>query len=253
MFTRAIVKRPCRNMINGLRKDKSLVPDYKTAMKQHDAYISVLEKCGLMVDILDESPEFPDSTFIEDTAVLTPCCAVITNPGTESRKEEAKEAKKALSKYYNSIYSIHDPGTLDGGDIMITRDRCYIGLSCRTNHEGALQLKQILEKYSIESFFVPVKKSLHLKTSVNFLDHNTLVLTAEFMDNPLFSKYRKILIDENESYAANSLSINGKVIVPAGFLSTLDRINHAGYKTLVADVSEYRKLDGGLSCLSLRF
>ncbi len=252
-FTKAIVKRPCREITKGLRKDFSLVPDYDLALKQHDDYIKILEECGLDVEVLQASPEYPDSTFIEDTAVLTPSFAVMTNPGAETRKGEISLVKTIIEKYYSRIYCIEEPGTVDGGDIMMADGRFYIGVSARTNNEGAGQLRAIFEKHGIQSFLVPVKRALHLKTAVNCITNNTLIMSDEFRTDDIFSDYHRILVDENDSYSANSLYVNGKVIVPSGFPSTASKIEKAGYRTVSIDISEYRKLDGGLTCLSLRF
>ena len=98
-----------------------------------------------------------------------------------------------------------------------------------------------------------MEQGLHLKSGVSYLENNNLLVTTSFMDKPEFQKFYQIIVDEDESYAANSLWINGNVLVPKGFLKTKQKIEAAGYKTIEVDVSEFRKLDGGLSCLSLRF
>jgi dimethylargininase len=252
-FTNAIVRKPCPEMVNGLTTAGLGKPDYEKALEQHSRYIDILSECGLAVNVLDSESEFPDSTFIEDVALCTLKCAIITNPGAPSRNGEKHGIKPVLQKYYDSIEEITDPGTLDAGDVMMVGNHFYIGISGRTNHAGADQLIHILQKYDMTGTKVPLKEMLHLKTGLSYLEQNTLLISGEFVHNPEFEKYSAIFVDENELYAANSLWINGTVLVPKGFNSTKSKIERAGYKTIEIDVSEFRKLDGGLSCLSLRF
>jgi dimethylargininase len=190
---------------------------------------------------------------VEDTAVLTGRCAVITNPGAASRQGEELSIKEALKKFYTNIESITPPGTLEGGDVMQVGDHFYVGLSARTNKEGARQLAEILNKYRYTASFIKMKKFLHLKTGLAYLKNNHLLVAGEFIDNPEFETFNRIFIDESEGYAANSIWVNGGVLVPMGYPKIKAAVETAGYKVLEVDVSEFRKLDGGLSCLSLRF
>jgi dimethylargininase len=253
MFKNAIVRRPTKSVINGISNAKLGLPDYKLALTQHDNYIETLRKCGLEVEVLEANENFPDWVFIEDVALLTKKCAIVTNPGTPSRNKETIGIKETLSKYYNNIEKIVSPGTLDGGDIMMVEDHFYIGLSDRTNTEGANQLIAILEKHELAGSVVNLDEVLHLKTGVNYLDNNNLLVSGEFIDKMEFKDFNKYIIPNGEEYAANSLWINGKVIVPTGFVKTKKLIEEIGYEVIGVDVSEFRKLDGGLSCLSLRF
>lgn len=253
LFTNAIVRKPCREMVNGLTTAELGKPDYFKALEQHSRYVDILKECGLEVLVLDSDSEFPDSTFIEDVAICTSKCAVITNPGASSRNGEKQGIKPALQLFFNSIEEIVNPGTLDAGDVMMVNDHFYIGISQRTNHHGAEQLISFLQKHGMTGSKVPLNKMLHLKTGLSYLENNTLLVSGEFVQNPEFEKYSRIIVDENEQYAANSLWINGNVLVPKGFNETRNKIEKAGFKTVEVDVSEFRKLDGGLSCLSLRF
>ncbi len=253
MFKNAIVKTPCKNMINGLSEALLGEPDYVLALEQHKAYIKALKDCGLDVLVLDQDENFPDSTFIEDTCLITPHCAVITNPGTQTRKDETLKIAETIKSLPIPCESINDPGTLDAGDVMMVGDHYYVGLSQRTNLAGALQLDAILKKYGLTSSQVTLETVLHLKTGVSYLENNNLLAFGEFLSKPEFKKYHIIEVDEDESYAANSVWINGNVLVPDGFPKTCDKIETAGYNPILIDVSEYRKLDGGLSCLSLRY
>jgi dimethylargininase len=253
MFKNAIVRKPCKNLINGISDASHGIPDYLLSLVQHCNYVEVLQSCGLNVQVLDEEDDFPDSVFIEDVCLCTPHCAVITNPGAHSRKGEILNMKDVLSNYYDNIYSIVFPGTLDAGDVMMVGAHFYIGLSERTNAEGAEQLINILKKYKLSGATVPLKKVLHLKTGVSYLENNIMLVSGEFVRAAQFDKFHKILVDEPELYAANSLWVNNRVLVPQHHPQTKEKISAAGFSVIDVDVSEFQKLDGGLSCLSLRF
>lgn len=240
-------------MVNGLTTAKLGLPIYQKALIQHTNYIKALEECGVKVTILDADENYPDSTFVEDVALLTPKCAIITNPGADSRKGEILGMKKVLSQFYINIEEIQYPGIVEAGDIMMVGSHFYIGLSERTNDTGAAQIIEILEKHEMSDSVVSLEKVLHLKTGLAYLEHNNLVACGEFLAKQEFQKYNIIEIDENESYSANCIWVNDKVLIPEGFPNTRAKIEAAGYKTIEVDVSEFQKLDGGLSCLSLRF
>lgn len=255
-FQHAIVRKPCRAMIHGITSAPELgKPIYELALKQHDTYIQVLEQCGMKVAVLDAAEAFPDSCFIEDVAVLSEKCAVITNPGAPSRNGEKQLVLDEIKKYYDEsvIHFIQAPGTLDGGDVMMVDSCFYVGESSRTNAEGIRQFGKILATYGYSCIPVHMEKMLHLKTGVNYLENGNLLVSGEFVQNPLFDKFQKVLVPQEEAYAANCVWINDTVVVPKGYPNVLAAIEKLGYHTIVVDVSEFQKLDGGLSCLSLRF
>lgn len=253
MFQRAIVKRPCRNLAKGLTAAGLGVPDHGLAVRQHDAYIEALIACGLQVTVLEADEEYPDSVFIEDTAVLTPECAVITRPGAPSRRGETAAVRAAVSRFFDPVAEIAPDGTLDGGDVMAAGRRLFIGLSRRTSAAGAGALAALLQPHGYIAATVPLRHVLHLKTGVVPLDDDTLVVAGEFADRPEFRGFTRIVVDPGEEYAANCLWINDRVLVADGYPRLRARIEAAGFATIVLDMSEFRKLDGGLSCLSLRF
>ncbi len=240
-------------MSRGLTSADLGTPDYQKTLVQHEAYVRALEDCGLHVDVLEADENFPDSTFVEDTALLTPHCAIITNPGALSRRGEIFAIKKVVSEYFSDIEEIQGPGTVEAGDIMMVGDHYYIGVSERTDRDGAEQVINILNKYGMTGSLIRLEKVLHLKTGLAYLENNNLAVCGEFLSNPEFKKFNIIEISENESYAANCLWINGRVLIPEGYPDTKRKIMDAGYTIVEVDVSEFRKLDGGLSCLSLRF
>ncbi len=252
-FTKAIVRKPCKNLVHGLTNANIGLPDYDKAVNQHDLYVSALMNCGLEVLELPADENYPDSTFVEDVALLTPRCAIITNPGAPSRRGEVDTIKDTIAEFYNSVERIESPGTLEAGDVMMVGDHYYIGLSERTNAEGANQLIKILNRYEMTGSVVELKSVLHLKTGVAYLENNALLACGEFLSNPEFEKFNIIEIPLEESYAANCIWVNDRVLVPKGFPVTAGKIKAAGYRIIELDVSEFQKLDGGLSCLSLRF
>lgn len=253
MFKNTIVKIPSESYVNGLTTSDLGRPNLEIALEQHQAYIEALKKCGTKVTILTGNIEYPDSTFVEDTAVLTPNFAVISNPGALSRNGEIHDMEPVIKSFYETIYYIKAPGTLDGGDILQIEDHFYIGISARTNHDGAEQLKQILESEGYKGTIIELEKFFHLKTGITYLGNQTIVVAGEFIDHPEFNKYQKIVVPPEEEYAANCIRVNDYVIIPAGYPVTKQKINDAGYQTIELGMSEFRKLDGGLSCLSLRF
>ena len=252
MFSKAIVRKPCRNMVKGLTGVNLGIPDYQKAVEQHRSYVCALKECGLNIIELEADENYPDSTFVEDVALLTPHCAVITNPGAPSRRGETAEMKHVVQEYYTDIEQILSPGTLDAGDIMMVGDHYYIGLSGRTNRNGAEQMIRILNKFGMSGSLIPLKTVLHLKAGVAYLEHNNLVASGEFLSKLEFKKFNIIELPEEERYAANCVWINDNVLIPEGYPKSKQKIIDSGYSVIEIDVSEFRKLDGGLSCLSLR-
>ncbi len=255
-FNHVIVRRPCKAMVDGITSAPELgKPDYELALKEHDAYIEALKQCDVDVTVLPADERYPDSCFVEDPALITRECAIITNPGAESRNGEKFEIVDAVRKFFpeDRIEYIKAPGTLEGGDVMMVGEHFYVGRSARTNAEGIRQLTEILAKYGMTCSEVKLEEVLHLKTGVNYLENNNMLVSGEFVTKPDFEKYNKVEIPEDEAYAANCIWVNDTVIVPEGYPAVLAAVQSLGYKTLLVDTSEYRKLDGGLSCLSLRF
>lgn len=253
MFTRAIVRKPGQSIVDGLRDTDIGKPDHQLALVQHAAYVEALKACGLEVLVLEADERYPDSTFVEDTALLTNACAIITNPGAPSRKGEIGAIKQVLPDYYTNIEEVIEPGTVEGGDIMMVGSHFYIGLSDRTNDEGARQMIAYLEKYGLSGSILSVGDMLHLKSGVVYLENDTIAATGAFVRMEAFERFNILEITEDESYAANSIWVNGTVLVAKGYPKTAKTIADAGYPLIELDVSEFRKLDGGLSCLSLRF
>ena len=253
MFTNAIVKTPGKSYLDGLTTSDLGQPVFDTLLEQHEKYVEALKKCGVAVTHQPASEEFPDSTFVEDAAVLTKDFAVIANPGAQSRNEEIIEIEDVLQEFYTKMYRITAPGTLDGGDVLQADNNFYIGISERTNEEGARQLKEIVDAEGFEATIIPLKEFFHLKTGIAYLGNNQLVVAGEFIDHPAFESYEKIVISKEDEYSANCIRMNDYVIIPSGYAETKRKIEDAGYEIIELDMSEVQKHDGGLSCLSLRF
>ena len=253
MFKRAIVRIPGISMIHGLTTANLGIPDYEKALAQHTDYIEALEKSGLEVLVLGPDEQFPDSTFVEDVALLTKNCAIITNPGAPSGKGETAAIKDVLKGFYVNIEEVLAPGTVEGGDIMMVGSHFYIGLSERTNVNGAEQVIRFLENYGLSGAMVELEETLHLKTGVAYLEQNNLAASGEFLKKEEFQDFNLIEIAEDESYASNCVWVNDRVLIPQGYPKARESIIRAGYTIIEVEVSEFQKLDGGLSCLSLRF
>ncbi|MDB4849730.1 arginine deiminase family protein [bacterium] len=254
MFSKAIVRIPGKSLINGLTDSEYLgSPDYSQAIIQHKQYVEALKLCGLQVIVLESCEEYPDSTFVEDVALITPKCAIITRPGAQSRRGETEQIEPVLKSEMSIVEHIKSPGTIEAGDIMMVGNHYYIGLSDRTNAQGAEQMIAILNKYGYTGSTVELNDVLHLKTGLSYLENNMLAICGEFKNDPVFSAYEHIEISDKESYAANCIWVNDNVIIPFGYPATKEKMSATGYTVIEVDVSEFKKLDGGLSCLSLRY
>ncbi|MGD2078286.1 MAG: arginine deiminase family protein [Chloroflexota bacterium] len=250
--TQAIVRQPGSNCMTGLTTGDLGPPDYDLLLAQHQAYVDALCELGLWVEELPAEPDYPDAYFVEDTAVVMPEVAVITIPGAPSRRGEQESIAQVLARQRMLAY-IEAPGHLEGGDVLMVGRHFFIGLSERTNEAGAEQLAQIVAEHGYTSSTVPVGPGLHLKSSVNVVGPNTLLLTADFAGHPAFARTRQIVLDEAEAYASNTLLINDTLIMPAGFPLTWSKLEALGQPVIELDVSEIQKMDGGLTCMSLRF
>lgn len=255
MFNNAIVRTPAKSVVDGITTQKLGLPDIELTLVQHKKYIEALEKCGLQVDILPADERFPDGNYVEDVAVLAEKVAIITNPGAESRRQEISNIVTTIEKYFKKIEYIRSPGFLEGGDIMKVGSHFYIGLSTRTNEDGANQLISILKKHGYTGSTVKVSGVLHLKTGMSYMEDGTLLVTGDFLHNKDFlDRFERIIyVSQKEDYAVNCIRLNEFVLMPEGFTETKAKLMEAGYKIVETPMSEFQKMDGGLTCLSLRF
>jgi len=284
MFTRAIVRPPAANFFQGLSTTGLGAPNYERALAQHEAYCSALELCGLTLARLEADEQYPDSCFVEDAAVIIPqvtprvhrdpegaaCHAVLTRPGAPSRAGEVAGMRKVLADFFPTLSEIHSPGTLDGGDICEAGRHFFIGVSSRTNAAGAQQLAELLAPLGYTSNFVDIRGTgvppvihaqdaratpelLHLKSGLAYLGDNRLVVTDALAERPEFAGYDLIRVPADEEYAANCVRVNDHVLVAAGHPRCETKLSALGYQTIALEMTEFQKMDGGLSCMSLRF
>ncbi|MCH4886413.1 N(G),N(G)-dimethylarginine dimethylaminohydrolase [Acidaminobacter sp. JC074] len=252
MFKNVIVRRPGSTVVEGQTTSDLGLPNFELAQKQHDEYIEVLKSTGVAVTVLEANDKYPDSCFVEDPAVVTKDFAIVTNPGVDTRNGEKEIIVEGLKNFYDK-YEYITEGTLEGGDVMQIDKHFYIGLSKRTNEAGAKQFISIVEKYGYTGEIVVLKEMFHLKTGVNFIGDNTLLVAGEFITDPRFDSYKKLEIASDEMYAANCIRMNDFLVMPADFPKTKKQLEDAGFKIKEVHMSEFQKIDGGLSCLSLRF
>lgn len=255
-FARAIVCTPAANFAAGLTSVDLGTPDYACALQQHAAYCRALAACGLQLTVLPADERFPDSTFVEDTAILTTHGALLTRPGAASRSGEVDVMRAALAAFFPELPTIEAPGALDGGDICETGSHFLIGISARTNAEGAAQLARWLAGQGCTSATIDIRDTpgiLHLKSGIAYIGDNRLVVIDALADHPALARYEQVRVDPEEAYAANCIRVNDRLFAPAGYPQLAARLRGLGYTLVELDMSEFRKMDGGLSCLSLRF
>jgi dimethylargininase len=250
-FTHAILRTPGPNLALGLTTASSGVPDYARALRQHAQYADELQRAGLKVTVLDPLQAYPDAYFVEDVAVVTPEIAVISRPGAVARRGEEASIEPVLATH-RPVARIVSPGTLDGGDVLIVGHRVFVGLTDRTNPEGARQLHEILSPHGYFVVMLPVSWGLHLKSSVNLAGENQLLVTREFAKHDALAGFHMLVVDEGDEHSANVLWVNERILVPDGFPRTCRLLESLGRHIVEIDVSEIRKMDGGLTCLSLR-
>ncbi len=254
-FTQAIARLPGSTLVSGITTATEGVPDFARAVEQHRHYREALERCGLAVTTLPADERFPDGCFVEDPAIVTPRGAIAMRPGAPSRLGEVESLIQALVPIFGDFARITAPGTVDGGDICEADGHYLIGVSARTNPAGAEQLAGLLADLGYSSGFVDIRPSrrlLHLKSGIAYLGDGRLVVTADVPRDAL-GLYELIDVPETERYAANCIRVNERVLIAAGYPRTRAAIEDCGYTTVALEMSEFRKLDGGLSCLSLRF
>jgi dimethylargininase len=276
VFTKAIVRPPSRNFAAGLTTARRGAADYQLALAQHGAYCAALEQCGLQLIRLEADERYPDSCFVEDAAVIAESFAdyagyadsrsddpraarkqaILTRPGAPSRQGEIASMRSELARLFPSPCEIRSPATVEGGDICEAGMHFFIGISERTNEEGARQLAEILTKHGCTSSLVDirgVKGLLHLKSGLAYLGNKTLAVAEALAKHEGFRVYDLIHVDPSEDYAANCIEVNGRVFIAAGHPRFAAKLRDLGYETIALEMSEFQKMDGGLSCLSLRW
>lgn len=256
-FTQAIVRPPAHNFARGLTTAQLGSPDVALAMDQHAAYCDALARHGCTLIHLPADDRFPDSTFVEDTALILPHRgAMLTRPGADSRAGEVTAIRQALAPFFPDLHQITAPGTLDAGDVCEVAKRAFLGISQRTNACGARQLSHWLGSHGCTAATVDIRQVpgiLHLKSGMSALDEQRLIVIEELAAHPALRGFELLVVPPGDEYAANCVRCNDVVFTAAGFPRTHALLRARGYELEVLEMSEFAKMDGGLSCLSLRF
>lgn len=250
VYKKAIVRKPGPNFADGITSSNLGKPEIDIAIFQHQQYCNALKSCGLSLISLKADINFPDGCFVEDVAIVTENVAIITIPGNTTRVGEQLSVSQTLFEL-RPLYNLKHPGTVDGGDVLRVENHFFIGQSNRTNKDGSRQLSNILNSYGFTTSEIPVDEGLHLKTGATYIGDNTIVATEHFA--PFFPNLDVIIVDEHEQYAANCLSVNNHLIISSGFPDVKKKLSKRKQALIELDMSEFRKMDGSLTCLSLLF
>ncbi len=251
-FNSAIVRSPGKSVVDGLRTGGP-APDYTGLSAEHAAYVEALRTCGIAVTILEPLESFPDSIFVEDPALVFSDAAVLLRPGAPSRLPEAEMLAPALAARFPRVLRLAG-GHADGGDILVTPDCVYIGLSSRTDAAGATALQSLLESIGRASRVVTTPPTiLHLKSDCSLVDEETILATAELAHSGPFDRFKVLVVPDAERAAANAVRVNEVMLVRQGCPRTADLLRAHGLDVVALPVSEIAKVDAGLSCMSLRW
>jgi dimethylargininase len=252
-FNSAIVRKPGRSVVDGLRAGAGPAPTYDGIIAEHGAYITALRAAGAQVTVLEVLEEFPDAIFVEDPALVFSEAAVLLRPGAPSRIAEVDEIATTLEALFPKVLKLRE-GFADGGDILVTPERVLIGLSARTDARGGAELKSLLESIGLEAKVVDVPRgTLHLKTDCSLVDEETVLATATLASSGVLGDYRVLVVPEEERAATNALRINDVVFIRADCPRTQEMLQRHGLTVLPLATAEVAKIDAGLSCMSLRW
>jgi dimethylargininase len=254
-FTHAITRRPSASIIRGLRAVDIGTPDLDLMLDHHAAYIATLRETGATVIELPPIDVYPDAVFVEDTALCLPQGAILMRPGAPTRRGEAAEMAPHLKALYGQVVAITGADSfIEGGDILVTEREIFVGRSARTNAAGIAELTRLVSPWGHKLREVHTPPGvLHFKTDCSLLSADTILSTKRLSASGCFAGYRVIDVPDGEEAAANTIRFNDLVLMPAGFPKTRDAIAAADFTVREIGNSECAKLDGGMSCLSLRF
>ncbi|MCX2722194.1 dimethylarginine dimethylaminohydrolase family protein [Roseibium salinum] len=253
-FTHAITRTPADSVADGIRAVDTGSPSGAKFRAEHELYVKALETAGLTVDVLPPLEDFPDSCFVEDPAFCLPEGALQLRPGTASRLGEGQKIRAALERRFDTVIELPGSGHVDGGDVLMLDDIILIGLSARTDREGADAFARLLGDWGYEAAVCETPEGvLHFKTACSTLGDGVILATRTMASSGFFGSRKVVVVPEGEDYAANVIRVNDVVLVPEGYPKTLAAIEEAGFAAVVVPTHEARKVDGGLSCLSLRF
>jgi len=250
-YRKALTRAISGRLAEGERMGERAPVDVTLAREQHAAYVAALRGAGLEVVVLPELAGAPDSCFVEDTAVIAAGMAMLTRPGAVSRRGEVPSVRDALRGWLTTR-TMPAPATLDGGDVLRVGLDVYVGLSARTNVAGVRSLRRAFEPLGLRVHAIELPPSvLHLKCVCSPVDATTVLVAAGALRAGTFGRARVIEVPAEETYAANAVVVNGVALVAAGHPVTRRRLEAEGLRVVELDMSETRKADGSLTCLSL--
>ncbi|MGB8645098.1 MAG: arginine deiminase-related protein [Anaerolineae bacterium] len=248
-YTRALVRQPGASLYHGISQ-RQLHPDILRARDQHRAYCQALSRAGLNVTVLPPDERYPDSCFVQDTAVVIRGQGILCRPGAPTRQGEEQTIAEWLTGKL-PLAQITSPGALEGGDVMVLPDRVLVGQSGRSNASGVEQLRSLLAPLGLPVSSIPIGNYLHLLTAATYLGQDLALVVEDFCDCPALHHLTVIPVPMPEAYAANVLAIGEQVVMPDGFPETAARLKAQGFQVLPVPLSEFEKVDGGATCLSL--
>jgi len=252
-FNNALVRTPARSVINGLRAVDTGAPRFEGVLAEHAAYVAALEAADVAVEVLPTLEDFPDSVFVEDAALVFEGAAIVLRPGAPSRRGEADAIAPVLAQRFDHVVRLQT-GAVDGGDVLATAGKVFIGQSARTNAEGARALCGLLDQIGLHGAPVATPEGvLHFKSDCSLLDEETILATARLAASGVFEGFRVVLTPEGEEGAANAVRVNDRVLMSDAFPRTAEMLNTLGYAVVPLATREIAKVDAGLSCLSLRW
>ena len=253
-FTDALCRLPSASIIDGLRAVDVGAPDLDIFARHHADYVAALRSTGAEVRVLPANAAFPDSVFIEDAAICLREGAVVTRPGAPTRLGEAADLAPVLGDYYDDVRWIAAPGFIEGGDVLVCEDEILVGQSARTNSAGIAALADLVADwgYRVREVATP-PGVLHFKTDCSLMDEETILSTERLSASGCFDGYRVLHTPQGDEAAANAMCFNDIVLMADGFPRTAEVLATAGFDVRRIGNTEAAKLDGGMSCLSLRF
>ena len=253
-FKRAISRQPAKSIVNGLRAEDHGNPDFEQMQKDHAHYVEALRQTGAEVTVLPPVENYPDSVFVEDVALCLPEVAILMRPGAPTRRGEVDEMAETMKFFFTTVLEIKGPGFIEAGDILTTAQEILVGSSARTDSAGIEELRDLVSAYGykVREVITP-PDVLHFKTDCSLLDADTILSTKRLDATGCFKNYNVIHTADGEEASANSIRFNDLVLMPAGFPETKSTLVKHGYNVQEINNSECAKIDGGMSCLSLRF
>jgi dimethylargininase len=252
-FDRAILRTPGRSVTQGLREHDGPSPTYEGVALEHRDYRQALESSGVSVDLLPPLEDYPDSMFVEDPALVFPEGAIMLRPGAATRAGEADHLRPTLLRHFDAVMEL-PRGHADGGDVLVTPDVVFVGLSSRTDRPGAAALAEALHAIGRRAHIVaPPPGVLHLKTGASLIDEETMLVTAQVEAAGLFGRFRQLVVPLGEEAAANALRVNETLLVGSRFPRTIELLDRLDYSLLPLDTLQAGMIDAGLSCMSLRW